>query len=60
MLDRRLDETGRARSEDCHVALLGVDRIEPRRLIVHLQSGDAFQAPATAQPDISAARLVSG
>jgi hypothetical protein len=33
VIDRRLDETSRARHEDCHVALLGVDSLEPRRLI---------------------------
>ncbi|GAA5202001.1 hypothetical protein GCM10023322_83010 [Rugosimonospora acidiphila] len=33
ILDRRLDETSRAQPEDYHVALLGVDTLQPRRLI---------------------------
>lgn len=33
ILDRRLDHTTRVLDEDCHVALLGVDSLSPRRLI---------------------------
>ncbi|MEV4654822.1 hypothetical protein [Micromonospora sp. NPDC049301] len=33
ILDRRLDHTSRVQAEDHHVALLGVDSLDPRRLI---------------------------